>query len=90
MMGTMRSMRAALAGAAVTLAITAQLAAAQAPGAAYAEFVMASYDVDGDGEISRLEFSATGRGNFDAIDQNLDGVASAEEIAAWYMNYISG
>lgn len=90
-----------MAGAATCVALAAGYASAQgqddaaaiaarAPGAAYAEFVLASYDVNGDQTISRAEFSATGRANFDEIDDNLDGVASAEEIAAWYMRYING
>ncbi len=89
-MGARPSRLLAAAAAVILSAAVAPPAQAQTPGLAYAEFVIASYDADGDGQISRLEFSATGRANFDEIDRNFDGVASAEEIAAWYVRYISG
>jgi len=42
-------------------------------------------DADGDGQLSRREASALGTlaRHFDAIDQNRDGLLSAEEVRAW-------
>lgn len=70
------------------LALAAAPATSETNGEAYARFVLASYDQDKDGSISRREFGQTGKANFNDIDANLDGVASAEEIAAWYVRYL--
>lgn len=39
-------------------------------------------DVDGDGRVSRSEFLAMPAAGFERIDQNADGVLSADELAA--------
>ena len=58
------------------------------PGQAYAKFVLASYDSDGDGAITQHEFDKTGKANFNDIDRDANGIASIKEIAAWYIRYL--
>ena len=83
-----KSIRAAAIGVALSGLLMGGAHAAEMRGLAYAEFVLASYDANGDGELTQVEFDATGKANFNDIDEDLNGIASAEEIASWYVSYV--
>lgn len=73
---------------AAALALSAPTVSAQEEtGLPYADFLIAAYDENGDGVLSPRELGATGQANFEEIDIDGDGVASRDELAAWYLLY---